>query len=278
MQARKGTRRPKKLAAKKGRKGENRVVNSRGPTGFPDSEIATIRYCDEIALSPGAAYGQYTYRGNSCFDPDETGVGHQPLYYDQYSAVYSKYKVISSRCRVTAANYNATASASIVLVPSSNILTVTSYTIAMEQPYAKRTELLPISTRGGVKSTITSTMSTQKILGLSKMQLSSEDYSATTGATPSSVWYWNIAAFDVSAVSVRFLVDLEYRVLFYDRVAINPSFNKLKIAKSLEEQQKRKPSHESPTVVNLVVPLASPPPPDKWRNPPLSPSYPSGGF
>ncbi len=266
-----------------------RVNNTRGPTGFPDSEIAIIRYCDEVALNPGAAYGQYTFRGNSCFDPDETGIGHQPLYYDQYAAVYSKYKVISSRCRVTVSNYNASASSCVVLVPSSEILTATSYMIAMEQPYAKRTELLPISTRAGVQSSISSAISTEKVIGLSKMQLASEDYSALTGATPASVWYWNIAAFDVAAVSVRMLVDIEYRVVFYDRRAINPSYTALKISKSLEEQQKRKPKDDMPPVTNLVTPISpivlSPPPgpspsacQPNWRSTVFSPSRAGGGF
>ena len=100
------------------------------------------------------------------------------MYYDQYAAVYSKYKVVASRMTVTSANYNAVASATIVLVPSSEIVTITSYSIAMEQPYAKRTELLPISTRAGVRSSVKSSMSTARMLGLTPAQLASEDYSA----------------------------------------------------------------------------------------------------
>ncbi len=180
------------------------------------------------------------------------------MYYDQYAAVYSKYKVVSSKCKVTVSNYDATASCAIVLLPSSEIPTLTSYAIAMEQPYARRTELLPIGTRGGVQSTVAFAMSTRRMLGLSAAQFASEDYSALTGATPSSVWYWNIAAFDVSSVSVRFLVDLEYRVLFYDRRAPSLSYS-LRVVKSPEEVQKRQrlpSSHLQPLAVNFV---ASPP-------------------
>ena len=241
---------------KKNRGGETRVVNARTSIGFPDSEITTIRYSDQITLSPGATYGQYTYRGNSCFDPDETGIGHQPMYFDQYAAVYSKYKVISSRLTVSASNYNAAASTAIVVVPSSEIVTITSYSIAMEQPYAKRTELLPISTRAGVRTTITSGMSTARILGLTRAQLAGEDYSASTGSTPSSVWYWNIAAFNTSAVSMQAAVDLEYKVIFYDRRSPNLSLA-LKVVKTKEDQEKRGRQPELPPVTNLVVPIQS---------------------
>ena len=236
-------------------RGERRVTNVVASSGFPDSEVATIRYSDEITISAGAAYGQYTYRGNSCFDPDETGIGHQPMYYDQYAAVYSKYKVVASRMTVTSANYNAVASATIVLVPSSEIVTITSYSIAMEQPYAKRTELLPISTRAGVRSSVKSSMSTARMLGLTPAQLASEDYSALTGATPISVWYWNIACFDSSAVSIRAVVDIEYKVIFYDRRSPSLSFVH-KVVKSKEEQDKRGRQVEMPPVTNLVVPVS----------------------
>lgn len=228
---------------------ERRVVNVTKSTGFPDSELAVIRYSDEIGIT-GATYGQYTFRGNSCFDPDDTGIGHQPMYFDQYAAVYSRYKVLSCTCRVSTTNYNAAASAIVVLVPSSEVITITSYSVAMEQPYAVRTELLPVSTRMGAQSTVRVAMSTQRILGLSNQQLASEDYSALTTATPLSVWYWNIAAFDVSAVSVRCAVDLEYKVLFYDRKA--PTLSLQKVVKSPKEQAGREADEEPPLVLNFV--------------------------
>ncbi len=232
---------------------QKRIVNS--STGFPDSEVVQIRYSDEIPISTGL-YAQYTFRGNSAFDPDETGIGHQPMYFDQYAAVYSRYKVYASSCTVTVANYNGTAAGVLVLLPSSEIVTITSYAIAMEQPYAKRTELLPIATRGGVQSTIKSTMSTRRMLGLSAAQLASEDYSALTGANPLSIWYWNLAAFNVSDVSVRCVVDLNYRVVFYDRRAPSLSLRTvMRVAKTEAEQQARRQQdrEKDSLAVNYVV-------------------------
>lgn len=237
-------------------KGENRVRNTRASTGFPDSEIATLRYSEEVGIT-GATYGQYTFRGNSAFDPNETGVGHQPSYFDQYAAVYSKYKVISSTCRVTASNYNSSASAVVVLSPSSDIVTITSYSIAMEQPYSKRTEYMPVSTRMGCQASVRKRMTTRRILGLSPSQFASEDYSALTGASPSSIWYWNVSAFDISEVSVRLIVDIDYHVLFYDRKAAVLSYG-IRVVKTPEEIDKRKKALEVPPVTNYVVPVDKP--------------------
>jgi len=46
-------------------------------------------YCDQASYDSTSSVVAYNcYRANSCFDPDVTGVGHQPLGYDQWSALY----------------------------------------------------------------------------------------------------------------------------------------------------------------------------------------------
>jgi hypothetical protein len=64
-----------------------------------------LRYADfgvqfTGSLSPAAQ----VYRGNSLFDPDLTGSGSQPMYFDQLTAVYGQYCVMG--CRVTAKIFN----------------------------------------------------------------------------------------------------------------------------------------------------------------------------
>ena len=34
---------------------------------------------------------------NSLFDPDQTGTGHQPYYFDQFAALYNRYTVLGSK-------------------------------------------------------------------------------------------------------------------------------------------------------------------------------------
>lgn len=181
--------------------------------------MVTLKYSDLIALAPVAAVAQYTFRGNSVFDPDYTSTGHQPRYYDQWSAFYQKYKVISSKIHCSVSNFQATAGVIAVVVPHTDILTLTTYYNAAEMPLMKRTEQIPISTRQGGISTVHSSASTRQICGLSEAQLASEDYSALTGANPLSIWYWNIGFFGANGtnVSVSFDVDLEYQILFYER-------------------------------------------------------------
>ncbi len=61
-----------------------------------------MRYADELYVNPVAAsIAKQTMRANSIFDPDYTGVGHQPMNHDQLTAGYRNYTVLGSKCRAT---------------------------------------------------------------------------------------------------------------------------------------------------------------------------------
>lgn len=56
-------------------------------------------YEEDVTHPVGAAIGfisQYTFRANSMFDPNFTGIGHQPMYRDEYATLYDSYTVIAS--------------------------------------------------------------------------------------------------------------------------------------------------------------------------------------
>jgi hypothetical protein len=77
---------------------------------FADSANFRFRYMayKDLAITSGAA-GQTMFRLNSLFDPDYSGVGAQPRYYDALCAAagpYSKYRVLRSHVRVQFINVN----------------------------------------------------------------------------------------------------------------------------------------------------------------------------
>lgn len=74
--------------------------------GFPDKLVTKLRYVDVITLSSTSSISSHVFRMNSCFDPDLSGTGHQPMYFDQFcggigSAPYSRYRVLNSNITVT---------------------------------------------------------------------------------------------------------------------------------------------------------------------------------
>lgn len=75
--------------------------------GYPDKLVTKLRYVDKVLLDAAVeGIGANVFRMNSLFDPDFTGVGHQPMYFDQLcgavgSAPYSRYRVLGSKMTVT---------------------------------------------------------------------------------------------------------------------------------------------------------------------------------
>lgn len=108
------TRRNKrrKLRRSSSNKKKNVVVNlpskrtrAKVPSGpFPAVYITKMRYVDTITMDPTSAesggYVYHQFRANSIYDPDLTGVGHQPRGRDEMSALYLKYCVIGSKITV----------------------------------------------------------------------------------------------------------------------------------------------------------------------------------
>jgi len=58
-------------------------------------------YCDTKTVSPGTSSDYHVFRLNNCYDPDYTGGGHQPAFFDRWTALYEKYKVVATKWVVT---------------------------------------------------------------------------------------------------------------------------------------------------------------------------------
>lgn len=70
--------------------------------GFPKRMVMTHRYTEQVATtSTLGVIGKYQFSANGMFDPNITGVGHQPMYFDQMSALYNHYTVIGSKVKIT---------------------------------------------------------------------------------------------------------------------------------------------------------------------------------
>lgn len=74
--------------------------------GFPKKVSVTHKYNETIVLTTGAlgALNTYNFSCNGMYDPNVSGTGHQPLYFDQVGAMYNHYTVIGSKITVTFSN------------------------------------------------------------------------------------------------------------------------------------------------------------------------------
>lgn len=135
----------------------------------------------------------YVFRVNSLFDPDFTGGGHQPLGFDQMSAMYNRYTVTNCQIRVVFSN------------PSTNDFRVISG-IALCKDTTLRTrdeymeshsswDVLPSGSVSGSTVTCYLNVDVAKFFGLSNI-VDERDFSGTASANPINMAYYHVFAAD----------------------------------------------------------------------------------
>lgn len=78
-------------------------VSKVSPRSTPSTRLNnTFIYNDTVFLNPGlGATAEHDFRLSSLFDPDQTGIGHQPTNFDQLMLLYERYCVYEVEYRIT---------------------------------------------------------------------------------------------------------------------------------------------------------------------------------
>jgi len=197
----------------------------RGLYGYPQNVITKLRYCDYGAFANTTSAAGYNYRANSVFDPDQTATGHQPLYFDNFAAVYNRYRVLGSIIRVKftpqadKTGTNIAAQGGPWIVGINGTTDTTNYATVgptrMEVNDATW-ELLGARSGGTDVVEVISTYSPDKTLG---KPADDDVVSAAVSASPSQQWYWQLFVVDTtgnSTVDLEFVTAIEYTVEFFE--------------------------------------------------------------
>lgn len=110
------------------------------PTAPAQHTMLKLTYYEELSLTPVAGYASYIYRINDLYDPNLTGVGHQPLYRDQMFLLYSYARVLGAKITVQFTP-NTGIPVTAILAPIQSGTADTVYQTAMERKGAKSTTL-----------------------------------------------------------------------------------------------------------------------------------------
>jgi hypothetical protein len=103
-------------------------------TGFPRMMHFTHIYTATLNLTSTTGVANvYQFSANGMFDPDITGTGTQPTYFDQLTPVYDHYTVFRSRCTYS---FLADKDANVVMYIEDDTTTATSINSAAIQPSA----------------------------------------------------------------------------------------------------------------------------------------------
>lgn len=179
--------------------------------GFPNSIITKLRYCTFGSLTAAAGVvTSQTFRANSIHDPDFTNTGHQPLYHDQWAAIYDQYVVLGSQIKVTFTSSSSIYTNIVGIVGDDDSSTSTNLETLMEQNNGYSTV---VGAAGAPPVTITATFSPQEMFGI---DAKSDGASQTTfGSNPTEEWYWKLYSIYSDAntsTTTYYKVEIEYTV------------------------------------------------------------------
>lgn len=198
--------------------------------GYPDKLVTNLRYVDTVGLTgASSAIGSNVFSMNSLFDPDVSGIGHQPMYFDQLcgavgSAPYLRYRVLGAKATIKFSVANAPSLAGgvnigpVVVGIAGNTaggLYASNASALCEASNSNWTFLCDKSGGNNVK-TLTMTYSPTRDLGV---DVGDDSITGQYNTNPSSMFYCIPWKTDVGSggASVYALVQIEYRVEFYKR-------------------------------------------------------------
>lgn len=181
------------------------------PTGIPQTMTVRMRYVDTISLNPDGVHpANYVFRANSIYDPNYSGIGHQPMWHDMYALMYKRYRVIGSK--ITARFVNSTANNYLVGVFKSDDPSTLMASEAITENKASKYRYLNASGGGG------STTIVEKFSARSWFRnVTLDTQMATVNANPTQVSYYRLWAEDQFKGDVEPIVctvTIEYVVKF----------------------------------------------------------------
>lgn len=178
-----------------------------------------------LQLNPtvGGIPDTYVFSLNGLYDPNITGIGHQPLGFDELMAMYNHYTVVSSRAKVQFNNTDAANACTAILQIKDTATTSTDMSTVIENGRCVYCVLGPESGGSAVKS-LSINCSMKQFFG--KTIVTEHDYRGSISANPNEQVYLHITAAprttsDQDAVFVT--VQIDYLALLHEPKLLSAS-------------------------------------------------------
>lgn len=179
---------------------------------------ATMMYTSNqgITLTSVAANpGTHVFSLNSLFDPDVTGVGHQPRGYDQLMLMYDHYTVINCKVRIDAHNNESNRGAYIIATIRDSATTSTNFTDYTES-LNSQWKILGIESSGSADKVLMLNINPNEFLGRSA-PLADPDLKGGATSSPIEQCFLHLSGMGIdqfTACSINLMCTLEYTVIF----------------------------------------------------------------
>lgn len=192
---------------------------NRGLKPIASRYITKMKYSESYTLNVGNSYTQ-VMNLNSLYDPNSTGVGHQPYMFDNFSALYNRYRVIATSYVVNA--YNGSNAIRYGVLPCNELPPINNLSELCENPRAQFRVQIP----GGATSVIKGKSYIPALMGRTKSQYMADDrFQAQTSAGPAelALLYITGQTLGDASTDIQLTVTLEFTVEFFDPKPVDQS-------------------------------------------------------
>lgn len=207
-------RRPNKLRRQK-RFGTT-IPNQLYSTTFPREMKVTMVYFElqNFTGTTGVANDR-VYSLNNLFDPNTTGVGHQPQGYDQWETFYNRYRVDATEAHMEFPNADSVYGTHITIVGNNSSTAFNDPSVAAESPLAVNKS----HSGSGPSTVLNKRFNLADLNGVTREVYRTDDrYQSQFGAGPSEGLYLHIVTCDLNLAptTMSYTVLIRYEVTMFD--------------------------------------------------------------
>lgn len=223
---RQARRKPRRVYRKKGSKyvrGGAGTIQALKTLTVPDRLKVKLPYHTIVNYTSAAGVQDYVFNINSIWDPDRSGVGHQPLGRDQWAAFYNRYRVYGVKIRWSLTNKSGVPCL-MSMIGNNDPVMVLSNDSMFEQSHMNKKH---VGATGGIDTKyITKYFTLPRITGRPISAYVGDDrYQATMGSNPleTIVAHLYVANADggVTPLAANASIHITYYVELFDRVNLN---------------------------------------------------------
>lgn len=179
-------------------------------TGLPEKVLVKHKYnqISTLVSTSGSTATQH-FSANSMFDPDITGIGHQPIYFDEISGIWNRYRVVGSKITVKVTQASSANGPMQIVLYRQDDSTVSSSNVVTQSEYTHSSKVM-LPSGGSAMAYLNQTYSMKKVFGPGK---DTESLSALSTASPSESYVYTLVARTLDATSGSCVCDVSIEYL-----------------------------------------------------------------
>lgn len=186
---------------------------------FGMSKRLKMKYCDYFSINPvvNVIIGRL-FNLNSTFDPDRTGIGHQPLGRDQMATYFNRYRVHSCSYKITAICSTANASPFLGFAASNESLAPTDASGIAE--ISRTSTLMAYQQKHVLRGKIDLAI----LNGKSKDSYEDDELTAAhSGNDPTEIMLGSLFVHSDANCNIRYVIELIYDTEWFDPIQVGQS-------------------------------------------------------